>query len=140
MQVASFHQFDTVVDITVVAAKLPQLSVDYCCSPFTSPNENKIKYWDASTLGTQYPHRLTQSLPETIQDFRAMPHLPAVFRTKRAHRLLSNSSSNRSGEPVGASNRQSTLQVIPGGTPSWATQPWHYVFQVSASLRIRDNY
>jgi len=21
----------------------------------------------------------------------------------------------------------------PGGTPSWASQPWHYVFQVSAS-------
>jgi hypothetical protein len=53
---ASFHRFDTVVGITIVAPNLPQLSVVYC-SPFTSSSGNKIKYWDASAAGTQEPHR-----------------------------------------------------------------------------------
>jgi hypothetical protein len=57
-----------------------------------------------------------------------MPKLPAIFRKKRGHKLPSNSSSDLSTLPC-------TLQVTPGGTPSWATQPWHYVFQVSAFLK-----
>ncbi|KAI0280912.1 hypothetical protein BGY98DRAFT_932349 [Russula aff. rugulosa BPL654] len=55
-----------------------------------------------------------------------MPKLPSVFRKKRDHKLPINSSSDHLGD---ASTRQCTLQVTPGGTPSWATQPWHYVFQ-----------
>jgi hypothetical protein len=62
-----------------------------------------------------------------------MPNLPAVFRKMRGHKLPS--SSDRSGEPVDVSTQQCTLQVTPGATPSWATQPWHYVFQVSAFLK-----
>jgi hypothetical protein len=60
-----------------------------------------------------------------------MPKLPSVFRKKRDHKLPINSSSDHLGD---VSTRQCTLQVTPGGTPSWATQPWHYVFQVSAFL------
>ena len=66
-----------------------------------------------------------------------MPYLPAVFRKKRDHTLLRNLLSGRSNEPVEASARPSTLQVTPGGTPSWASQPWHYVFQVSTFRRLR---
>jgi hypothetical protein len=64
-----------------------------------------------------------------------MPKLPAVFRKRRDHKLSSKSSSDRSGEPVDASARQCPLQVTPGSTPSWATQPWHYVFQVRTFLK-----
>lgn len=64
-----------------------------------------------------------------------MPKLLAVFRKKRDRKLSSYSSSGRSGEPVDASTQQCTLQVTPGGAPSWASQPWHYVFQVSTFLK-----
>ena len=64
-----------------------------------------------------------------------MPSLPAVFRKKRDHKLPSNSLSGHSSEQVETSARQITLQVTPGGTPSWASQPWHYVFQVSTFQR-----
>ena len=60
-----------------------------------------------------------------------MPHLPAVFRKKRDRKLPSSST-----EQVDVSARQCTLQVTPGGTPSWASQPWHYVFRVSAYQRL----
>jgi len=130
-EVASFHRFDTVAGMTIDAPNLPQHSVDYC-SPFASLDENMIKYRDASAVALESPvaRALHIPLPETIPDFRVMPKLPAVFRKKR-----SNPSSDRSGEPVDASTRQCTFQVTPGATPSWATQPWHYVFQVSAFLK-----
>ena len=59
-----------------------------------------------------------------------MPYLPALFKKKRDHKL-----SDRSGEQVETSARQISLQVTPGGTPSYASQPWHYVFQVSVFQR-----
>lgn len=65
-----------------------------------------------------------------------MPKLPSVFRRKRNHKLASNSSSDHPGD---ASTWQCTLQVTPGSTPSWATQPWHYVFQVSANLKYEND-
>jgi hypothetical protein len=63
-----------------------------------------------------------------------MPNIPAVFRKKRDHK------SDSSGEPVDAPTQQYTLPVTPGSTPSWATQPWPYVFQVSAFLKSEMDY
>jgi hypothetical protein len=62
-----------------------------------------------------------------------MPHQPAAFRRMRDYKLPINSSSDCSSErePADASASQYTLQVTPGGTPIWETQPWHYIFRVS---------
>jgi hypothetical protein len=50
----------------------------------------------------------------------------------------SRSLSADSSESIDASIRPYVLEgplITPGGTPGWASQPWHYVFQVSAFQR-----
>ena len=50
-EVASFHRFDTVVGVTIVAPPTTLCGL----LTVTSSNGNKIKYWDVSAVGTQVP-------------------------------------------------------------------------------------
>jgi len=62
----------------------------------------------------------------------ALPFLPAVFRKKREPKQPSRSLSAGSSDSIDASIRPYILEgplITPGGTPGWASQPWHYVFQ-----------
>jgi hypothetical protein len=79
-----------------------------------------------------YVHHITPFTNFSAFKTSTMPYLPAVFRKMRDRKLPSNSLSDHATEQVDVSARQCTLQVTPGGTPSWASQPWHYVFRVSA--------
>ncbi len=66
-----------------------------------------------------------------------LPWISAIFRRKRepaqANGLASSSSSESAEESTLPYFVEGSL-ITPGGTPGWATQPWHYVFNVSAIL------
>lgn len=65
----------------------------------------------------------------------------AVFRRKRDPAQVNRLASIGSNESVEAPTLPYFLEgplITPGGTPGWANQPWHYVFNVSA-FRMTSN-
>lgn len=64
-----------------------------------------------------------------------LPFIGAVFRRKRLSTQANGFAAISSKEPTKASTLPYSLDgppLTPGSTPSWANQPWHYVFNVSA--------
>ena len=64
-----------------------------------------------------------------------LPFIGAVFRRKRLPTQANGFASISSKEPAEAPTLPYSLDgppLTPGSTPSWANQPWHYVFNVSA--------
>jgi hypothetical protein len=104
-------------------------------NPFALSDGIKIKTW---TLQIASPHPNLCSRSLTMPSTSTLPFLPAVFRKKRGPMQPSRSLSADSSESIDASIRPYVLEgplITPGGTPGWASQPWHYVFQVSAFQR-----
>ncbi|KAH9069644.1 hypothetical protein EDB83DRAFT_442879 [Lactarius deliciosus] len=60
-----------------------------------------------------------------------LPLIGAIFRRKRDHAQANGLTSVSSNESTEAHTLPYFLEgplITPGGTPGWATQPWHYVF------------
>jgi len=58
-----------------------------------------------------------------------MPLLGTLFRRKREPTLQKTACLRKSVEAIPRSSIAEGPLFTPGGTPSWAGQPWHYVFQ-----------
>jgi hypothetical protein len=64
-----------------------------------------------------------------------LPFFGAVFRRKRDPAKANGLASVSSNESAEAHTLPYFLEgplMTPGGTPGWANQPWHYVFNVRA--------
>jgi hypothetical protein len=72
-----------------------------------------------------------------------LPLIGAVFRRKRLpaqpNGFASISSKESTEAPVLPYSLDGPL-ITPGSTPSWANQPWHYVFNVSVIRMIPSGY
>ena len=68
----------------------------------------------------------------------ALALIRAFFKQKRGT-MPPNNPLIRRRDSIEASTLPYVLEgplVRPGGTPGWASQPWHYVFQVGAFQKI----
>jgi hypothetical protein len=72
-----------------------------------------------------------------------LPLIGAVFRRKRLpaqpNRFASISSKESAEAPILPYSLDGPL-ITPGSTPSWANQPWHYVFNVSVIRMTSSDY
>ena len=78
---------------------------------------------------------LTNSRPVIMPKNSALPCLQAVFRRRNGPTPPKRSLSDSSSESVEASTVPYILEgplIAPSNTPGCASQPWHYVFHVSA--------
>jgi hypothetical protein len=128
--VAPFHRFDAVVQSDCAPTTLG-LRIDdhFACGQFfyivawnLNKNPNALDSGPTSKS-------LRNPRPVIMLCTPTLPRLPIAIRRKRELTSWSASSS----ESVEASTRPYILEnplITPGGTPGWASQPWHYVFKV----------